>query len=281
MYTPVSVEQQYSWTHDWFVVPQLDENHQLIKITKFLNWTSLSEKLSKFYCSNNGRPSKSLRAKIGLLLVKHLYKLSDVEIVDILKRDIYVQYLCDVSLKEAQTFINSSTLTKFRKQIGIEGIKIIEEEIFVSLKRAKLFKGKRLITDTTVVPSSIAYPTDISLLEKTRQRAIKYLKKAREFGAKTYRTYKRMAKKTYVQYQKVRQHTVKSRKRTQEKLQQFTNRNIKQLKDALENIGNSATDSMHKIKAQFIKEAGQFLDIASNVIEQQKISIEDYLSKSV
>jgi IS5 family transposase len=188
----------------------------------------------------------------------------------ILKRDIYVQYLCDVSLKEAQTFINSSTLTKFRKQIGIEGIRIIEQEIFASLKRAKLFKGKRLITDTTVVPSPIAYPTDISLLEKTRQRAVKYIKKAKEFGAKTYRTYKRIAGKTYIQYQKIRHHTVKSRKKTQKKLHQFTSRNIKQLKDALENIGNSTADGMHKIKAQFLKEAEQFLDIASNVIEQQK-----------
>ncbi len=40
------------------------------------------------------------------------------------------------------------------------------------------------------MPSNIAYPTDVSLLEKVRQKAVQYLETAKEFGAKTYRTYK-------------------------------------------------------------------------------------------
>lgn len=270
MYTKESNEYQYSFTHDWFVVPNLDENHELIKIAKTIDWVSLSDKLAQFYSPDNGRPTKPARAKVGLLILKHLYRFSDEELVDLLKRDIYAQYLCNISLKEAKNFINSSTLSKFRKQIGIEGVKLIEQEVLNSLKRAKLLKGRRLVCDTTVVPANITYPTDVSLLEKVRKKALKYLEKAKQFGAKTYRTYKRTAQKVYVQYQKIRHHTVKSRKKTQKKILQFSRRNVFQLKEAVKEISKTAGSFLDKAKERFLKEAKEFLNTASTIITQQK-----------
>jgi hypothetical protein len=271
MYTKESNEHQYSFTHDWFVVPELDENHELVKIAKTIDWVSLSDNLAKFYCPDNGRPTKSARAKVGLLILKHLYQFSDEELVDLLKRDIYAQYLCDISLKEAKNFINPSTLSKFRKQIGIEGVKLIEQEVLNSLKRAKLLKGRKLVCDTTVVPSNIAYPTDISLLEKIRRKAVLYLDKARELGAQTYRTYKRTAKKVYIQYQKIRHHTIQSRRRAQKKILQFSRRNLSQLKEAVKEISKTVNFLLDKaLKEKFLREAGSFLDTAASVLTQQK-----------
>ncbi len=270
MYTKESNEHQYSFTHDWFVVPELDENHELVKITKAIDWVSLSDNLAKFYCPDNGRPAKPARAKVGLLILKHLYRFSDEELVDLLKRDIYAQYLCDISLKEAKDFINSSTLSKFRKQIGLEGVKLIEQEVLNSLKRAKLLKGRKLVCDTTVVPANIAYPTDISLLEKIRSKAVGYLDKAREFGAKTYRTYKRTAKKVYIQYQKIRHHTIKSRRRVQKKILQFSRRNVSQLKEAVKEISKATGSLLGSAQEKFLKEAESFLNNASSIMTQQK-----------
>ena len=213
MYTKEPKEQQYSFRNDWFIVPDVDENHDLIKMAKAIDWERLSEKLSKFYCPNNGRPSKPSRAKVGLLILKHLYQLSDRNVVDFLRGHIYAQYLCNISPKEAKTFINPSSLSRFRKQIGIKGIKIIEAEIIKTINKIKPPRGRRLITDTTVVPSNIAYPTDVSLLEKVRRKAVEFIDKAKNLSGKSHRTYKRIAKKVYLRYQKVRKHTVKSRKR--------------------------------------------------------------------
>jgi len=269
MYTKESKEQQYSFTHHWFVVPDLDENHEIIKITKAIDWVSLSENLAEFYSSDTGRPAKPARAKVGLLILKHLYRLSDIDVVDLLKRDIYAQYLCDISLKEAKNFINSSTLTKFRKQIGIEGVKIIENEAMKSLQKTKLLKGRKLVTDTTVVPSNIAYPTDVSLLEKTRCKAVKYLQTARQLGSKLYRTYKRTAKRVYILYQKIRRHTAKSRKKTQKKLLRFTRRNVRQLKEAMQTISKTTVSGKDKLKKQFMEEVKNFTDTASSIITQQ------------
>ena len=252
------------------MVPEVDKNHEIIKIADAIDWASLSDRLSKFYCPNNGRPTKPSRAKVGLLMLKHLNGLSDENVVDMLKRDLYAQYLCDVSLKEAQKFINSSSLTYFRKQIGPEGVKLIEAEVLNTLKKNKIMRGRRLVTDTTVMPVNIAYPTDINLLDKIRRKAVEYIGKAKDFGAKSYRTYQRTARRVVITYQKIRKHTIKSRRRVQKKLLQFSGRNIEQLNDAIKTARKSSTPEAPKPKEQFIKKAEQFLQTANNILAQQK-----------
>ena len=275
MYSKEPNEHQYSFKHDWFMTPEVNKNHEIIKIADSIDWVSLSEKLSRFYCSDNGRPTKPSRAKVGLLILKHLYGHSDESVVDMLKRDIYAQYLCDVSLKEAVTFIHASSLTKFRKQIGADGIRLIEEEALNSLKRAKVVRGRKLIVDTTVMPANIAYPTDVALLEKVRRAAVKHLKTARSFGARAYRTYQRTARKAFVMYQKIRKHTIPSRRRVQKKLLQFASRNIKQLQETMETVGALKEISTNAIKEQFLQETKTFLSTAQNILAQQKDIYQD------
>lgn len=277
MYTKEPKEYQYGLFQDSLITPFLDKNDKLYKIAQALDWVSLSDKLGRFYCFDNGRPTKSSRAKVGLLILKHLYQISDEEAVNTLKCNFYAHYLCGVSVEESKDFIDPTSLVKFRKKIGLEGIKIIEQEVLNTLKRAKLLKGRKLVCDTTVVPSNIAYPTDVSLLERVRQKAIKYLEAAKEFGAQTYRTYKRTAKKVFMQYQKIRHHTIKSRRRTQKRIRQFAERNVKQLKEALAaiketacNTCDSAITALDKVKDKFVQESQSFLDTAFSILSQQK-----------
>ncbi len=279
MYTKESNEYQYKLLQDSMIAPFLDKNHPLYKISQVIDWVSLSEKLGQFYCSDNGRPTKPSRLKTGLLILKHMYQISDTDTLDTLKTNIYAQYLCAVSLEQinSKKILCSSSLTKFRRQIGKTGVKIIEDEVLNCLKRAGLLKGKRLVCDTTVVPSNIAYPTDVSLLEKVRSKAIELLERAKDFGVEQFRTYKRTAKKVYIQYQKIRHHTVKSRRKAQKQIRQFAQRNIGQLKQAVEKIKNTIREtadlvitSTDKAKKQFAEKTERFLDTASAIITQQK-----------
>lgn len=277
MYTKEPKEYQYGLFQDSLITPFLDKNDALYKIAQAIDWNSLSDKLAQFYCPDNGRPTKSSRVKVGLLILKHLYRISDEEAVNTLKCNFYAQYLCSISIEESQDFMDPTSLVKFRKKIGLEGVKLIEQEVLNSLKRAKLLKGRKLVCDTTVVPSNIAYPTDVSLLEKVRQKAVQYLEAAKEFGAKTYRTYKRTAQKVFGQYQRIRHHTIKSRRRTQKRIRQFAERNVKQLKEALAAIKETAHHTCHsvataldKARDKFVQESQNFFDTASVILSQQK-----------
>ena len=270
MYTPEKSEKQYSFGDGWFFPPELDQEHFLIKLSHMLPWEELSEHLAQYYCPDNGRPTKPARVKIGLLIVKHLYQFSDDDALDMLKRDVYVQYLCDISFSRAKNFMNASTLCRFRQDIGDKGMKLIEDAVLKTLGKSRKRHVRTLITDTTVVPSNIAYPTDVTLLEKTRRQAVKLLAKAKIFGAGPVRTYKRTARKVFVMYQKIRKHTVKSRRRTQKKLRQFAARNIQQLHDAVTKIKTATAQPGDTACQKFIDTTDIFLSTANKIIEQQK-----------
>lgn len=271
MYLKEPKQQQYSFSHNkFFLKPKLDENDILFKIAKSIDWCSLSDKFAKFYCTNNGRPTKPSRLKIGLHIIKHLKTLSDEETVAFLKQNIYAQYLCNVSIEEARNPIDPSALGRVRTTIGIEGVKLIEKEILRILKKNKLLKGKKLIIDTTVVPSCIKYPTDINLLETVRNKAVQLLEQAKKVGAKTYRTYKRTARKVYLSYQKLRKHTVRQRKKTQKKLIPFTSRNIRQLRSCTKFLAERVKKTKQETIETFSQKVNGFLSIADNIIRQQR-----------
>jgi hypothetical protein len=50
--------------------------------------------------------------------------MSDEEAVNTLKCNLYAQYLCSVSVEESKDFIDPTTLIRFRKKIGTEGVKL-------------------------------------------------------------------------------------------------------------------------------------------------------------
>lgn len=271
MYTSEKSEKQYSFSADWFMPPELNQEHFLVKLAHKLDWEALSGSLAKFYCPNNGRPTKPARVKIGLMIVKHLYTLSDVDAVDMLVRDVYVQYLCDISLRQARDFMNPSTLCRFRQDIGEEGTQLIEQTVLKTIGKSRTRRVRTLITDTTVVPSCVEYPTDIKLLNKTRCKAVDLLTQAKSFGTKAVRTYKRVARKVFITYQKIRKHSVKSRRKVQKKLRQFARRNVQQLREAVEAVKKATSSNADKTRQKFLKTAERFLPTAEKIIEQQSL----------
>lgn len=261
----IAEEKQMHFHEGWFLPPEVDPEHEIIKLSNAIQWDRLTEKLSLFYSRSLGRPTKSTRAKIGLLILKHRFQVSDEEVVDMLQRDLYVQYFCDVHVSAARNFIDASTLTYFRKQIGVEGIKILEQELLRFLKANHKLKGRKLIADTTVVPSPIQYPTDIHLLEKLRTKLVKLLDQAKTLGAPKVRTYKRVARKTFMTYQKLRKHTKRFRRKIQKKLIRFAARNLRQAQA----ICCAIQPNSKKIR-QWKKSADALTSLAAAILDQQK-----------
>lgn len=260
----IDEEKQLHFKDGWFIIPEVDPDHEIIQLSEAIDWDKLLEAFSSFYSQNHGRPTKPTRAKIGLLILKHLYQLSDEEVVDQMGYNLYFQYFCDVHITHAKRFIDPSTLTLFRKQIGVEGIKILEQQLFQYLKEHKQLKGKKLICDTTVVPSPIQYPTDVHLAEKVRRKLVGLIDQSKKLGAPWVRTYKRVAKRVFITYQKIRKHTQTSRKKFQGKLVRFADRNLRQLKELMEKIPVS------KKSLKWKKQAGELSGLSEKILSQQK-----------
>jgi len=59
--------------------------------------------------------------------------------------------------------MNPSTLCRFRKRVGQEGISLMEDEVFTTLQRADVIEADMMLMDATVLDSPIIYPTDVRL----------------------------------------------------------------------------------------------------------------------
>tara|TARA_B110001454_G_scaffold214618_2_gene234698 strand:- start:4414 stop:4833 length:420 start_codon:yes stop_codon:yes gene_type:complete len=73
--------------------------------------------------------------------------------------------------------IDPSSLTRWRKRIGEEGVELLLAVTIEEARAAGLIKRASLdkvIVDTTVMPKAIANPTDSRLLERSRQHMAKF-----------------------------------------------------------------------------------------------------------
>ncbi len=208
-------------------------DHPLMQLEKAIRWDHLLEALAAFYSEEEGRPTISLRAKVGTLIVKFVKKLSDRETVIYVEENLYAQHFCGLTPDQANGYMCPETgLSEFRRQIGPEGMALLEAVLNAAAEKKPLKRGNKVIIDTTCIPLDIRYPTDIKLLERCRREVLRLIKKAKGFGVEaSYRTYARVAKKIYTLFAKLSKPKAATRKKVHKQLIQFVRRNLKQLMD--------------------------------------------------
>ena len=148
----------------WISPPLSHPTHDLIILRPLLPWPSLIDGLVPFYNLQQGRTGCALRTLSAVSILARLRQLSDRKIIEHIQENRYMQYFCNVPDPDLRTFMNPSTLCRFRKRLGIEGISHIEDEVFTCLQRADVIEASMMLMDATVLDSPIIYPTDVRLL---------------------------------------------------------------------------------------------------------------------
>lgn len=154
----------------------LNSKHPLVKLADVIDWEEIERSLSAHFQATTGRPALSPRLVAGLLYLQQAYDCSDEAIVNTWVENPYVQYFTGETYFQTEAPIDSSSLTRWRKRIGEEGVETL---LMVSINAARtigMMKASsvdRVIVDTTVMPKAIAHPTDSRLLEKSRQHLVK------------------------------------------------------------------------------------------------------------
>ena len=224
---------------------QLKETNRWLKIKKIIPWEELEGKY-KNYFSHTGRPAKDAQLIIGLILLKHMTAKSDEEISLELQENIYWQAFCGLEHFETERLLESSSLTKMRKRLGIEFIRELEEETYKVLIDKRIIKGKGLLVDATVFPEKVKYPNDVELLNDVRTWLVKKIKAIGKKTGKKVRTKCRTAKKIYLDFAKKRRKTKKAIKKAKRQMQQFVRRNIKQLESVIKETNERISEEMSK-----------------------------------
>ena len=100
---------QYNELYD-LIIP---ENNILRQINTLVDFSFIYNELSEKYCHDNGRNAESPIKMFKYLLLKCIYSISDVDVVERSRYDMSFKYFLDMSPES--DVINSSSLTKFRK----------------------------------------------------------------------------------------------------------------------------------------------------------------------
>ena len=103
---------------------------------------------------------------VAVVILSRLRHLSDAGVIQAIRENRYMQYFCNVPDKGLATFLNPSTLCRFRKRLGTKGMAILEGVVFEQLRQAGVIQGDALLMDSSVLESNIIYPNDVRLLYK-------------------------------------------------------------------------------------------------------------------
>ncbi len=60
----------------------IKEDHELVLLSKRIDWEQLETNLDNHYCSDNGRPCIPFRTIVGVILLKRMFDESDESILD-------------------------------------------------------------------------------------------------------------------------------------------------------------------------------------------------------
>ncbi|ETW92300.1 MAG: hypothetical protein ETSY1_44255 [Candidatus Entotheonella factor] len=169
---------QDAFSPQWLKTHLPDPTNELITLRHIIPWQAIIDRLVPFYNTQKGRTGQPLRTMVAVSLIARLRQFSDRRVIKEIKENRYIQYFCNVPDAILKTCMHPTTLSTFRKRLGIQGITFIEEEVFTHLRDAHAIETDMMLQDSTVLESSIIYPTDVRLLYKAFDKMAIFAKQA-------------------------------------------------------------------------------------------------------
>lgn len=140
----------------------------LRRLNNLIDFSFIYNELSEKYCHDNGRNAESPIKMFKYLLLKCIYNISDVDVVERSRVDMSFKYFLDIS-PEADV-INPSSLTKFRKlrlnDTDLLNL-LIGKTVSIALEKG-IIKSKSIIVDATHTKSR---SNPLSAVEVLKERA--------------------------------------------------------------------------------------------------------------
>jgi len=249
---------------------RLNPKNKWIRLVKMIPWEELAGKYTKKMCKDFGRMSIKPRIAIGALIIKHFKQMSDEDTIEEIQENPYLQYFLGYSSYQLKPSFDPSLFVTIRKRLSAHQIEAINEVFVLKVKelrkiekdakqarkRNKPPKGSdgntiksdtsepphkgKLIVDATVAPSNIKYPTDLDLLNDSREISEQLIDKmylTGQFDQKP-RTYRQLARRDYLNIIKKKRKGKKCLRNGIRKQLQYLRRNLSYIDAMLVTLNN-------------------------------------------
>jgi len=151
------------------LVDFIDMHHPLVRLANIMQWEIFDNHWSASHSNKGGPRANSGRRVAVLLLLKHMEALSDQRLMQHWVINPYYQYFCDETHFQHRPPVDPTSLIKWRKWLGEEGMEWLLTTVVESAAHSGVVERSsfaHLCVDSTVMEKNIAHPTDGALLEK-------------------------------------------------------------------------------------------------------------------
>ena len=100
----------------------IDMNHELVLLSKQIDWSEVESEFAEYYCADNDRPSVPILTMVGMMLLKSIYNLSDEGVFARWLENPYIQYFTGEKVFQKRPPMNAKARKKFCKRAGIEPV---------------------------------------------------------------------------------------------------------------------------------------------------------------
>jgi IS5 family transposase len=171
----------------------INMKHELVQLAGKMDWDFIDREIAPLY-SDKGRPGIETRFAIGLLLLKHIYGLSDEGVCERWVHDPYFQHFTGEEFFQHAFPHERSDLSHWRKRLGDKLELLLAESLRVAHEfgAVRTKDLARVTVDTTVQPKNITFPTDAKLLHAAIKGLVRL---ASKHGVRLRQSYVRIAKR--------------------------------------------------------------------------------------
>lgn len=235
---------------------KLDPNNRWVKMAKLLDWDRFAVIYAQHFSSTMGAKGIDARIVIGALIIKHIEAKDDRGTIEAIKENPYMQYFLGFDHFSSDPVFDPSLFVHIRKRLGNDDFDKMNQIIISKALNAngvdsesdsekdgndaktsqetpvqesesneqesKKTKNKgKLQLDATIADAHIKFPTDLSLLNDSREKSEGIIDKlCKVLGLQKPRTYRREARKNWLNLSKSKK---KSYKQIQKGIKQQLN----------------------------------------------------------
>ena len=268
---------------------ELDLENRWIKFSKLLPWNKLSGYYYSRMDKKMGAGTIDARVVLGALIIKHHEELSDEGTIESIKENLYMQYFLGLSSFKRDGVFAPSLFVEIRKRLGLDYWQEINDIIIKhntpehkndseenkgnnqsliideinDVPNTKESNSGTINIDATIVEQDIQYPTDLGILNETREKAeeiidIICLKTNQEKP----RTYRITARKKYLNVAKKKRRTHKEIRKAIRIQLNFVSRDLQHI--------NTLLSGYSDLSSLFNKHELKYLQVINEVYRQQK-----------
>lgn len=180
----------------------INMRHELVRLAAVIDWKLLDLKLGEVYADGPGQPPLPTRLMAGASILKHMFDLSDEELVRRWVENPYFQHFCGMEFFCHEAPFDPSSLSRWRTRMGEARLEILLQEslaVAVKTEAVEVKDLSKVVVDTTVQEKAVTFPTEAKLANRAREKLVKL---ARKHGLKLRQYYPKVGKLALMKHQR-------------------------------------------------------------------------------